>query len=165
MIMSHAMNVYTNTANNFLVVGYTTQDHLLVDLDNCSIFKAEILVNKIQDEYPFLGDALLVRSSDQHYHVVFDDFVRWETLVRIIEVMADLGIVQKNYAQVRTFRRDLTLRISDKKGEDRIRPPPEVIEIMTVPHKCNDHNGIAKYLYHLRFFSEHGSVSKWKEWA
>lgn len=147
--------------NDFLVVGYTTQDHLLIDLDNSSEFIAKQITKDIQDEYPFVGDALLVRSSDKHHHVVFDDFVPWTRLVRIIEVLADLGIVQKNYAQVRTFRRDLTLRISDKKGEDRYRPVPNVLCEILCSHDCNHHYGISKYLYYLRMFSPNQYVTNW----
>lgn len=152
-------------SNNFLVVGYTTQDHLLVDLDNCSEYKAKILANKILSEYPFLGDCLIVKSSDAHYHLIFDDLVKWERLVRIIEVLADLGIVQKNYAQVRTFRRDLTLRISDKKGVDRYRPVPDPICEITVPHECNNHNGVGKYLYYLRMFNQSAHVKDIIDWT
>lgn len=151
--------------NNFLVVGYTTQDHLLVDLDNCSEDKARIIANKILDEYPYLGDCLLVKSSDGHYHLIFDDLVKWETLVRIIEVLADLGIVQKNYAQVRTFRRDLTLRISEKQGVDRYRPPPQPIEIIRVSHDCNRHYGITKYVYYLRMFNKDAYVDSETIWT
>ena len=151
--------------DNFLVVGYTTQDHLLVDLDNCSEYKAFILATKIISEYPFLGDCLIVESSEAHYHLIFDDYVSWERLVKIIEILADLGIVQKNYAQVRTFRRDLTLRISDKKGEDRYRPPPKPICEIKVNHTCNGHYGIGKYLYYLRMFNNSANVEKYIDWS
>lgn len=146
---------------SFLVVGYTCQDHLLVDLDNSYEFIAKQIAIDIQHEWPFLGDCLLVRSSDKHHHLIFDNFVQWETLVRIIEILADLGIVQKNYAQVRTFRRDLTLRISDKKGEDRYRPPPEIVCEIINGYPSNDHYGITKYIYYLRMFNPDQHVEHW----
>ena len=142
------------TYDSKLVVGYTTQDHLLVDLDNCSLSRAKYTCRMLQTEWPFLGDILVVRSSPQHYHLICDDFVEWEKLVHIIEILADLCIVQRAYATVRTFRRDLTLRVSPKHGIDRYRPSPEPCFLCRIEHICNGHQGINKYLDLLQIFNK-----------
>lgn len=137
-----------------LVVGYTTQDHLLVDLDRCSYSRAKSIAITIMTEWTELGSVLLVRSSPLHYHLIFDKRVAWERLVHIIEVLADIGYVQKNYAQVRTFRRDLTLRISEKKGVDRLRPVPEPICIIHHSYTDVPSHGIRAYCHYLQIFNK-----------
>lgn len=137
-----------------LVCGYTCQDHLLVDLDDCNFRKAKRLTLMIMREYPDLGDVLIVRSSDAHYHLIFGSIVSWERLIQVIETLAVLGIVQKAYAQVRTFRRDLTLRISGKNGEDKIRPVPEPVRFITRWNNEKERAGIERYMWTLKAFRD-----------
>lgn len=138
-----------------LVVGYTTQEHLLVDLDSCSLFKACKIARMIQADYPDVGDCLVVKSSSNNFHLVFDDRLEWETIVRIIDVLAALNIVEKNYRDVRNFRRDLTLRVSEKRAVDGIRPVPEPVVMLFCRHSCDDSRCIEKYLNVLEAFNDH----------
>jgi len=138
---------------NKLVVGYTTQTHLLVDLDVCSWPKAQAVAKMIMRARPQLGDCLIVESSPAHYHLVFDDFATWKAIVYQIETLADLQIVQENFRQVRQFRRDLTLRVSDKIGAVKYHPVPQPRLIFQQVHRCNNHDGIKQYLGVLNAFN------------
>src|SRR5216684_1665542 len=123
------MNMTAPSGKNLIVVGYTTQEHLLVDLDICTWVKVQGVAKQMCKSYPELGDVLIVESSPVHYHLVFDDRITWRYIVSTIETLYDLGLVEENYRQVRTFRRDLTLRVSDKTGQQRYHavPNPKLI--------------------------------------
>jgi hypothetical protein len=138
---------------NYIVVGYTTQEHLLVDLDSCSWIEVQGLARIIMRNYPYAGDCLIVESSENRYHLVFDDFMPWNTIVSVVEVMAFLGIVEAKYANVRTFRRDITLRVSEKIGEQRTHPVPKPKLILQTVHNCDGFNGIQRYLDVLKPFN------------
>jgi hypothetical protein len=126
-----------------VVMGYTTQRHLLVDLDNVNLDEAIFIAKEIRRTWPMVGGALVVESSPHHYHLVFDNYVDWAVIEDIIEALADIGVVEKNYAWIRTFRRDLTLRVSDKKGADYYRPAPTpVAEVETEGFRA----GVPDYL-------------------
>jgi hypothetical protein len=135
-----------------LVCGYTTQDHLLLDLDKISYMKAHNIVCMIQRSFLDVGTALLVHSSCWHYHVVFDNCLRWERIVSIIQTLAALNVVEPNYLNVRSFRRDLTLRVSPKHGQQRDRHAPEVVELIRDTFGSAPHYGITKYLHVLGVF-------------
>src|SRR5258708_8197588 len=139
--------------SNKIVVGYTTQTHLLVDLDNCSWVKAQAAAKLIMHSYRMVGDCLIVESSPAHYHLVFDDRLEWDTIVHIIEVIADLQLVQENFRQVRTFRRDITLRVSDKIGAVRYHAIPQPKLILQTGHMCDGFHGIRQYLDILNAFN------------
>lgn len=138
-----------------LIVGYTTQDHLLLDLDHTSLFKAVKIAKMIQKEYPDVGDCLVVESSKDHYHLVFDDVLEWEQIVRIISTLAALNIVEKNYRDVRNFRRDLTLRVSEKHTALNTRPVPEPVLLICCNHSCDRAGKIEQYLNVLSCFNDH----------
>ena len=140
-----------------LVCGYTTQDHLMLDLDRLGFYKAWHIVRMVQRDYPDVGMALLVHSSRWHYHVVYNNRIGWERIVKIIEDLAALGIVEPNYLNVRSFRRDLTLRVSAKHGEQRDRQVPEPVMLLNVQGRKDPFDGIKSYLKLLGAFRDlHG---------
>ena len=153
----------TSTNSSNLVVGYTTQDHLLLDLDNVSLWKATKIALMIEKDYPETGMGLIVRSSPNHYHMIFDNKMPWPWIVQIIETLCDLGIIEKNYAFVRTFRRDLTLRISDKKGVDRHRPTPSPVRFIDYWGYEEPRYGITKYLRMLGMFNKIDEMTEFYE--
>lgn len=135
-----------------LVVGYTTQDHLLVDLDDCSFFKAARIAKIIGRTWPDVGDCLVVESSPSHFHLIYDDIMEWEQIVRIIDTLAKLNIVEKNYRDVRNFRRDLTLRVSEKRAVDGVRQSPRLRALLKLEHNCNEGDRILEYMCILTTF-------------
>ena len=138
---------------NKLVVGYTTQTHLLVDLDNCSWAKAQGAAKMIMRSYPFVGDMLIVESSPSHYHLVGDNFLRWDQIVNVVESIADLQLVDENYRLAREFRRDLTLRVSDKIGAVRYHAVPQPKLIIQTGFPVSPWKGIQRYLDVLNAFN------------
>jgi hypothetical protein len=96
-----------------LIVGYTTHKHLMLDLDHAvSLNKALRLIRMIQTDFPYVGDCLLCRSSEEKYHAIFDSLVHWCQVIHVTETLAGLGILNRYYMIVRHFRKDLTLRVS-----------------------------------------------------
>jgi hypothetical protein len=137
---------------NFLVVGYTCQDHLLIDLDGCSLYKADRIARMIREEWPWVGMCLVVESSPMHHHLVYDSKLPWGMITSIVQTLAALGVVEKNYAQVRTFRRDLTLRVSDKHGVERYRPVPKPLYLIGYNLVSGQPYGVRRYLQTLQAF-------------
>jgi len=120
--------------NNNLIVGYTTQQHLCLDLDQTSQHDANELVRLIQKSYPEVGDALLVISSfgsgkwvlkgdgegvthemldRDSFHVIFTDRIPYSKSCDIISTLAELDAVNREYVNIRLMRNDMTLRVSE----------------------------------------------------
>ncbi len=112
-----------------------------------------------------MGSCLVVRSSARHYHLIFDNRISWERIVSIIETLAQLHVVEKNYLAVSTFRRDLTLRVSPKRGVDRIRPPPEPVEIINDSDSSPVSYGIPRYLLVLATFNNPFNFNARYQWT
>jgi hypothetical protein len=134
-----------------LVCGYTTQDHLLVDLDGCSQWQAKKIAEMLIREYPIAGTCLIVQSSENHYHLVFDSWLPWEYIHKIVMILGDLGLVEKNFSMVRELRHDLTLRISPKMYLEKTSSVPLPVELLGQLEPENSY-GILKYLQCLNAF-------------
>jgi hypothetical protein len=144
-----------NMQESGLVCGYTTQDHLLIDLDNSSLWKAKQIAYMIMKEYPHIGDCLIVESSEKNHHLIFDAKLGWSTIHKIIMVLAGLEIVELNFAWVRELRHDLTLRISKKHYIDKTSEAPQILFLIPRPdHKRSVSYGIRKYLSTLEAFRQ-----------
>lgn len=151
------------------IVGYTTKEHLILDLDKThSLFATEKLVRLIQKEYTDVGDCLISQSSYDGFHCIFDDRLSWHRIMHVSRTLTGLNIVNRNFTTVRTFREDLTLRISsiDRGREKSEAPKPVVIitrheeaigcEYMPILHICKFQQayftGIFEYLICLSAF-------------
>lgn len=115
-----------------LICGYTTREHLILDLDTSHSLAATIgLVRMIQHEFPDVGDCLICQSSWKGYHCIFDDKISWSRILQISSTLAGLQIVNRNYIKIRKFREDLTLRVSSiDRGEKKSEAPKPVIIIL-----------------------------------
>lgn len=110
-----------------LIVGYSTNNHLLLDFDRAKCFlRANLLTKMVQRDYPFVGHALMVQSSIGKYHVVFDDIISWSKITHVTQTLACLGVLNRDYMKIRKFREDLTLRISsvDRGFKQSLAPVP-----------------------------------------
>jgi hypothetical protein len=95
------------------VAGYSTHDHLILDLDGSkSTSKAVRLVRLIQAEYPDVGSCLICESSAGKHHAIFNGRLPWSRVLHICRALAGLGALDKNFIKIRSFREDLTLRVS-----------------------------------------------------
>jgi len=154
-----------------LIVGYTTREHLLLDLDETSASRACKLADLIMESWPDVGDCLVVESSTpsqrdylrydsqgrpwlrwvyQNFHLVFDAPVGYDRCVAIIDTLVDLDILAPEYKQIRLFRGDMTLRTSAKWLHHRTIPPPKPILSISNNKRHVEYGNIEKYLAFLK---------------
>lgn len=143
-----------------MIIGYTTRRHLLLDLDDTSLEKARRLAYLIMGEWPEVGDCLILRSSEaplkvrlryswnnwpwisvtrHSFHLVFDNIIGYNKACRICETLAGLNTLERDYLRIRTFRGDMTLRVSETNLSTGVKPPPEPVEyLFNTIHKGSD---------------------------
>lgn len=157
------------------VVGYTTRNHLLLDLDDTSYFKVERLVDMLMRSYPAIGNALILRSSSprekveervhpllgysvkhkrHNYHVVFNNFVDYEYSCGIIETLAELDVINKDYVKIRFMRQDMTLRTSHTVKVEETTPAPHMMKFVINPYSIKQDNGIYLYMQLYKCFRQ-----------
>ena len=147
-------------------IGYTTRNHLCIDLDNASYYKVRSLVNLLMCSYPEIGDCIIMQSSTvnqierwiypvqqqprkqvkrDNYHVIFNNFLLYETCCRIIETLAFLGVLNEEYIRIREMRNDMTLRVSKTVCVEYTKPKPVFIEY--IQNRKSNNRGQGIYLY------------------
>jgi len=100
-------------AQNFCI-GFCTDKGLMLDLDNMTRRKAESIAEALMKRYRLEG-YLLIKSSDKNYHVIFNRYLRWKTIMQIVfsqYVCIRWGIHQASNGF-------LTLRISRKNNKNK----------------------------------------------
>jgi len=95
-------------------IGFNTDRGLILDLDNMKFRKALWIAETLMKQHRLEG-FLLIKSSDKNYHVVFNRYLSWKTITKI------LFSVYKciRYAVFQMKEGQLTLRISKKNGKDK----------------------------------------------
>lgn len=155
------------------VVGYTTRNHLIIDLDNTSHYKVRCLVKLLMQQYPEIGDCLILRSSQNtykekwnypvlqnpklitvrdNYHVVFNNKLSYEECCKIIENLAYLGAINEDYVNIRNMRQDMTLRVSEIVNTFNVKPKPQFTEYIENPYCKTNGKGIYSYNRLRRLF-------------
>jgi hypothetical protein len=128
-----------------LIGGYTTRDHLLLDLDTAFVSKALSIAHMVIHDYPDVGNCLVLQSSAHGFHHVYGARLGWSRIVHVTETLAGLHILNADYMKIRKFRHDLTLRINTVDRGKGVQPEPNVI--CTVPNYGNPcMSGIMEYL-------------------
>jgi hypothetical protein len=161
-----------------LLIGYTTREHLLLDLDETSEGRAAALAQMIIESWPCVGDCLVVESSTpsqisyikyddkgiphekwvyQNYHLVFDSLIGYDVCLKIIDTLVDLDLLNPEYKQIRMFRGDMTLRVSAKWLHHRIIPSPIPVNAVTNTEIPFMAGGVARYLHMLHI----GRIMSW----
>lgn len=117
---------HTNDRNGSMVTAYTTTRHLLVDLDDSTLFQSTGLAILLSKEYPDLGDCLVVSCGDNSHHLVFDNILDFDYLNRVIRLLWDFRYVNDEVRYFRDHRGDFSLRVSEKLtvDEDKQIPRP-----------------------------------------
>ena len=147
-------------------IGYTTKEHLCIDLDNTSFFKVRRLALMIMKDYPQIGNCLIVKSSYQklretwvyrvmegmkkvvkrhNYHLVFNNFIGYNKCCEIICNLADLGVINEQYTKIRQMRNDMTLRTSKTVCVGYVKQAPEIIELLPNIYNKKEDTGIKDY--------------------
>lgn len=150
-----------------LNVGYTTRRHLLLDLDKTRLDKVVKLTRMIMSQWPEVGDVLILRSSEgsgridlkydnyqrpyhkrdgDSFHLVFNNSIGYNKCCRIIEALAGVHILNRDYAKLREFRGDMTLRISPSVLSTGVKPAPVIITGILNKSEKREGTGIADYL-------------------
>jgi hypothetical protein len=149
-----------HTDNKRLIVGYTTREHLVLDLDNTSLSKIISLVCELIYNYPDVGKCQIMQSSIEHgssftrvnkrgipkhhfpkesYHLVFDNVIGYERCMTIINVLVDLDILDHQYRKIRSFRGDMTIRVSPMVLSDAVKDAPvPIMQILNIYNNKSD---------------------------
>ena len=150
-----------------LIIGYTTRRHLLLDLDKTTLTKVTMLTRMIMAQWPEVGDALILRSSEgsgridtrydnfhrpyhrldgDSYHVVFDGLIGYNKACRIIGALAGVHVLNRDYVKLREFRGDMTLRVSPSVLSSGVKPAPVVVAGIKNVKFRGTGGGITQYL-------------------
>jgi len=149
-----------NHHDNRLIVGYTTTEHLLLDLDDTSIDDVIGLVRLLVQSYPEIGSCLIIQSStrktdssmriNRHgiptqkfkgnsYHIVANNKITYARAVQIFSTLVELNILDTAHKRIRGFRGDMTLRVSPMVCTNQIKPIPiDVAYVMNLKHDNGD---------------------------
>ena len=133
-----------------MVTAYTTTQHLLVDLDDCSLFQATGLARLLAEEYLDLGDCLIVQCGDYSHHLIFDNKLPFEYLNNVIKLLWDFRYVNDEVKYFRDVRGDFSLRVSEKLTEDSDKSVPNPIYYLS-NNQTNQRD--AKILDYLKLLS------------
>jgi hypothetical protein len=161
----------SHTKINGLIIGYTTSDHLLLDLDETSLSAVSNLAVLLIKEYPEIGHILILSTSKptknkyikfdakglphdclsyQNFHIVTDNIIGYKKCLEIIDCLVGLNVLQPEYKEIRHFRGDMTLRVSPKPLVNRIVPAPK-IEAIIINRICKRHD--RKIIEFAEFFN------------
>lgn len=165
------MTSLKKSTNKFIVVGYSTRLHLLLDLDKTTLPKVERLLRLIMRSYPEIGNALIVISSVHKnttqlryskagrpythkeancYHLVFENKIGYNACDRILRTLRILGLFTKVADKLRGLRRCMTLRISPKVKREGVIPCPLPIAYVINPHTTRNDGMVEKYIAVLK---------------
>jgi len=122
-------------------IGFTTDRGLIMDLDNMKYRKAKWIADILLRRHRLEG-YLLIRSSHKNYHVVFNRYLRWRTVTKIL--FSQYECIR--YAVFQMKEGMLTLRVSSKNGKDR----PQILLTVGKTDKL-----ISEYLEAYRIAGEH----------
>lgn len=150
-----------------LILGYTSRRQLLIDLDDTCLEKVHKLALMIQDQWPKVGDCLILESSyspliqhtrynkdhwpyfknqGSNYHLVFSNYTGLNYCYKVVLTLAGLDVLNYGYAKIRDFRGDMTLRVSHAVTTEGVKTPPKPVKYIR-NNKCKVvDDGIQKYL-------------------
>lgn len=150
-----------------LIIGYTTKEHLCLDLDGTSPYRARALAKLIIDNWPTVGDCLIMQSSHgtgkmvlkgngegitretvdrDNYHLIFDNLIGYDQSCRIIECIAACDIINSEYIRIRYMRNDMTLRVSSSILTSNEKPAPVPVDYVSNDHSEKGDGKIGEYL-------------------
>jgi len=121
-------------------MGFCHDKGLMLDLDNVTGRKAVSIAEALMKRYRLEG-YLLIRSSEKNYHAVFNRYLSWKTIMKIVfgqYICIRWGIHQarKGY---------LTLRVSRKNNKNK----PKIVKKIGKTDKL-----ISEYLRAYEFFED-----------
>lgn len=111
------------------ILGYTSDETVLLDFDNMRLKDVKYWARRTLKRFSLEG-FLILESSPESYHVVFDRTVDWRENVRVIAWVA-LYVKKKsldNWFKMQCIKQKPTLRVS-KKHElgGLVKTPPRIV--------------------------------------
>jgi len=112
-----------------VTIGISDKHTVMVDLDNVSFRKAKGIA-KLACKHFKLEGFIILKSSPEHYHIVFDKPIKhWSKVLKIISWIA---ILSNNpdvwkWACMQAIKESCTLRISEKPTENGVKPKPRIV--------------------------------------
>ena len=94
-------------------IGFTTDKGLIIDLDQIKLEKVTRIAKKLNTQYNLNG-YLIMESSPEHYHLIFNEYLNWKDITKILFNFNKNSVIGWAINQMR--RGDLTLRISTNRG-------------------------------------------------
>lgn len=145
------------------IIGYTTHCYLLLDFDDTTLNKVKGISNLLTIQYK-LGSYIIMKSScgknkfikvnnevfvektiDGSYHVIFGRKIRYSKICDIINLLANLDVLQSEYANIRNWRNDITLRITRDTSKLAFREKPILVYERIITDNFLDNEGVLSY--------------------
>ena len=95
-------------------IGFMTHRRLILDLDNMKYRKALVIATDLCRRHRLEG-FLLIMSSPKNYHAVFNRYLSWKKITKILFSRYECV----RYAVFQMMQGELTLRISGKNGKNK----------------------------------------------
>lgn len=122
------------------ILGYTDPETVMIDCDNRSFRVVKKLALIVMEKYR-LGGFIILKSSKNCYHVVFDRYVSWEDNLSAVGWFSVLSHNPKvkDYLVMQCIKRASTLRVVPMKEK----PSPRLV----YRFGCQDH-AVKDFLRH-----------------
>ncbi len=106
------------------ILSYTDTETVKLDFDNSNYETVKNCSTKIMKMFK-LERFIILKSSDNHCHTLFDGTVTWLENLKIMAwtVLLTHNLSQLKYLQMQCIKESSTLRVSSKKGK----PMPRVV--------------------------------------
>jgi len=152
--------------DNKIIVGYTTTKHFMLDLDNTSLDKVLGLAKLLRENYRDIGNMLIMQSSisekdigtkigrdgiprhgfkGNNYHLIGNNIMHRARITHIINTLVDLNILSHRYRTIRSFRGDITLRVSPMVLSNGIKQEPIPVAYLDVKTSSKQDGMIDEY--------------------
>lgn len=113
--MTHESPLQGQVLRSSPLNGYDAEEQKVADLDSANIISSEV-EGKPGRHKPVLdidlGVKVIPSSTEGHFHLLIDKEMSWDDYQRLLWVLADVGIVEENYASA-----------SDERGYTAVRLP------------------------------------------
>jgi len=128
------------------ILGYTDDETVMLDFDDTPFKKVKYWAQVAMKHFE-LGGFLILKSSENHYHVVFNHRVNWAENMSIVAWVSLQSNNQNmlRYLRMQCIKKSSTLRIGPK-GE---KPSPRIVY-----REGNEDTQIKEYLETRKFLKK-----------
>jgi hypothetical protein len=107
------------------IIGYTDENTEKLDLDETTFKKAKYIAHRVRKWFNLEG-FIILKSSKNSYHVVFNKTVTWNKNLEILSwacYISGFNLALMRYFVMQTIKGESTLRI----GSKRRKKPPKIV--------------------------------------